>query len=71
VNQYARPRLVRPAGARGRDIGRALIDAAKRWGRAEGCSELASDTQPENELVVHLAVGFDDAGLVRCFHKSL
>jgi aminoglycoside 6'-N-acetyltransferase I len=60
-------------GARGRGIGRALIAAAERWGRSHNCTEFASDAQPGNEQSIraHHAVGFEDAGLVRCFRKQL
>lgn len=59
--------------ARGRGIGRALVAAAEEWARAEGCTELASDTEPDNEVSIaaHHALGFEDAGLVRCFRKDL
>jgi len=59
--------------ARGRGAGRALIAAAERWGREQGCTELASDADPGNHASVaaHGAVGFTDAGLVRCFRKRL
>jgi aminoglycoside 6'-N-acetyltransferase I len=61
------------AGARGRGIGRALIVAAEEWGRAQGCEELASDTEMANEAsaLAHRAVGFEDAGILRCFRKDL
>ena len=63
---------VEPA-ARGRRIGRALLEAAEEWGRAQGCAEFASDTQPENEIsrLAHRALGFEDVGMVRCFRKDL
>ena len=59
--------------ARGRGAGRALIYAAEDWGRAQGCQEMASDTQPDNaaSVAAHLALGFHDVGLVRCFRKPL
>lgn len=59
--------------ARGRGVGRALISAAEEWGRSQGCSELASDAQPENVVsaAAHRALGFEDVGLVRCFRKAL
>jgi aminoglycoside 6'-N-acetyltransferase I len=58
---------------RGRGIGRQLIEAAEEWARAQGCTEFASDTTIDNEASrqAHLACGFDDAGLVRCFIKKL
>jgi aminoglycoside 6'-N-acetyltransferase I len=59
--------------ARGRGIGRALIAAAEDWGRAQGCEEIASDTEIENEASAraHRALGFEDAGVLRCFRKDL
>ena len=59
--------------ARGRGVGRALVVAASEWALAQGCTELASDTQPDNEgsAAAHRALGFADVGLVRCFRKDL
>lgn len=59
--------------ARGLGVGRALLVAAQNWGREQGCTEMASDTQPDNEIscAAHRALGFTDVGLVRCFRKSL
>ena len=59
--------------ARGRGVGRALLEAAEEWARTEGCSEFASDAQADSEASVaaHLALGFSDAGLIRCFRKDL
>lgn len=58
---------------RGVGVGRALIRAAEDWARSQGCSEMASDADPQNQhsFDAHLACGFEDAGLVRCFRKSL
>ena len=58
---------------RGQGIGRSLLDASEGWAREKGCTEFASDTQVENQTSVraHLACGFEDAGTVRCFRKSL
>jgi aminoglycoside 6'-N-acetyltransferase I len=63
---------VEPA-CRRRGVGRALVAAFEDWARARGCRELASDTEHDNELScrAHLALGFEDAGLVRCFRRSL
>ena len=54
-------------------VGRALIAAAGEWGRTQGCTEFASDTDPENDVssAAHLATGFTEAGLGRCFRKNL
>lgn len=59
--------------ARRRGVGRALMAAAESWGRSRGCTELASDTAPEN-IISTAAIrgaGFTDAGTVRCFRKEL
>jgi aminoglycoside 6'-N-acetyltransferase I len=58
---------------RGRGVGRALVTAAEAWAREQGCSEFASDTRPENtgSIAAHLALGFEDAGALRCFRKTL
>jgi aminoglycoside 6'-N-acetyltransferase I len=60
-------------GARRRGVGRALVAAAEEWGRAQGCREFASDTQYDNSTsaAAHQALGFDDAGALRCFRKAL
>lgn len=54
-------------------VGTALLQAAEEWGREQGCTEFASDADPQNAVSInaHLALGFKDAGLVRCFRKSL
>ena len=62
--------------ARRRGVGGALITAAERWARAQGCSEFASDTDLGNEagVLAHRAVGFTEVsvvGVVRCFRKAL
>jgi aminoglycoside 6'-N-acetyltransferase I len=59
--------------ARGGGVGRALVAAAEEWGRSQGCRELASDAEADNELsaTAHRALGFSDGGLIRCFRKDL
>ncbi len=59
--------------ARRQGVGRALVAAAEQWARAQRCAEFASDTQPDNltSAAAHLALGFSDAGQVRCFRKDL
>lgn len=46
--------------ARTHGVARLLIDAVSEWAAAQGCSELASDTQPENTIsqAVHTRLGF-------------
>jgi aminoglycoside 6'-N-acetyltransferase I len=59
--------------ARRQGVGKALVAASEEWGRSQGCTEFASDTQPDNEISssAHRALGFTDLGLVRCFIKRL
>jgi len=64
--------FVAPA-ARRRGTGRALVRAAEEWSRSQGCAEFASDAEADNDesARAHLALGFEDVGLVRCFRKDL
>lgn len=63
---------VEPAMRR-RGVGRALLSAAEEWGRAQGCTELASDTELDNaaSAAAHLALGFAEVEQIRCFRKTL
>jgi len=69
---YVEAWYVAPAARRG-GVGRALIEAAEEWGRERGCEEIASDTEIANESSAraHAALGFEDAGVLRCFRKEL
>ncbi len=53
---------------RGQGIGQRLLEAAEDWARAQGCTEMASDTWIDNELSqrVHEALGFQVVD--RCVH---
>jgi aminoglycoside 6'-N-acetyltransferase I len=59
--------------ARRRGVGRLLVAAAEVWAREQGCAEFASDTEAANEAsaAAHRALGFTDAGLIRCFIKPI
>jgi aminoglycoside 6'-N-acetyltransferase I len=59
--------------ARRQGIGRALVSSAEEWGREQGCTEFGSDTQWDNmaSVAAHHALGFEDAGAIRCFRKAL
>lgn len=59
--------------ARRQGVGRALVEAAEDWARAQGCTEFASDTEADNErsAAAHRALGFTEAALIRCFRKDL
>lgn len=59
--------------ARRRGIGAALIRASEGWGRAQGCSEFASDALADNDVSAsaHKALGFVEVEVIRCFRKDL
>jgi aminoglycoside 6'-N-acetyltransferase I len=54
-------------------IGRSLVDIVVAWGRARGCSELASDALLENEAshAMHRALGFEETERVVFFQKPI
>lgn len=58
-------------GQRGRGIGRALVAAAEAWARAQGCTEMASDTNPSYPVspAAHAALGYQE--VERFFRKDL
>lgn len=58
---------------RRRRVGKALIEAAESWARAQGCTEFASDALLENEssAAAHRALGFEETAQIRCFRKEL
>jgi len=60
-------------GARRQGVGRALVAAAEAWGRAQGCTEFASDAVADNvaSAAAHRALGFEETVQIRCFKKSL
>lgn len=59
--------------ARRSGVGRALFAAGEAWARAQGCTEMASDTWLENEVsrVAHLALGYEETDRIICFRKEL
>lgn len=59
--------------ARRKGMGAALMAAAEAWARAGGYSELASDTQLENEAGKrgHARSGFEEVGRAVHYRKSL
>jgi aminoglycoside 6'-N-acetyltransferase I len=52
-------------------IGAALVAAAEQWARSQGCTEMASDTDPSYPFspAAHAALGY--AEVVRYFRKQL
>ena len=63
---------VEPA-ARGRGVGRSLIENVEAWSRARGFGELASDAEIENgaSLLAHQACGFEETERLIKFRKRL
>src|SRR5687767_6568832 len=61
------------ADLRRRGLGRALVDAAEQWARAQGSRELASDALTSNtgSLEAHRALGFDEVERVVALRKRL
>lgn len=59
--------------ARRRGVGRALVAGAEAWGRAQGCTEFASDALVDNEVSAkaHRALGFTETAQIRCFRKDI
>ena len=58
----------------GRGCGtRALVRAALDWAPAQGCTEFASDTTPDNEISqqAHEALGFQEVERVVCYRLAL
>ena len=61
------------AAHRLRGVAAALVVAVADWGRAQGCSEFASDALLDNEAshAFHAAIGFVEQERVVCFAKPL
>lgn len=59
--------------SRGKRVGKALMHAVQDWARAQGCSELGSDTELLNEAgaAAHRALGFTEVERIVCFRKAL
>ena len=59
--------------ARGKGIGRSLVEAVARWGKERGCTELASDAALENAAshAMHRALGFEETERVVFFRRRL
>lgn len=61
------------AAWRGRGVAAALVAAVEAWGRAQGCTELASDAELGNDgsIAMHRALGFEEGERIVCFRKDL
>jgi len=59
--------------ARGRGVGRRLMEAAELWARGQGFSEIASDTEVHNGASqrAHEACGFEEVERLIKFRKAL
>ncbi len=58
---------------RRRGVGKALVEAAEAWARAQGCTEFGSDALLDNatSAAAHKALGFEETVQIRCFRKQL
>jgi aminoglycoside 6'-N-acetyltransferase I len=58
---------------RRRGLGRRLVAAAEAWARAQGCTELASDTwlDATASQAAHAALGFEEVDRCVLFRKAL
>lgn len=58
---------------RGTGVGRALVEAVAEWGRAKGCTELASNALLDNTAshAFHLGLGFEETERVVFFRRML
>lgn len=54
-------------------LARMLLTACEGWAKSKGCQEFASDCEPGNtgSLQFHLRMGFQEAGRIICFRKTL
>lgn len=61
------------ADMRRRGVGRALIDAAERWARSKGYTEMASDALIDNHVShsSHKALGYEEVERLVMFRKPL
>ncbi|MEZ4658437.1 MAG: GNAT family N-acetyltransferase [Caldilineaceae bacterium] len=58
---------------RQKGVGRALVEAAEEWARAQGCTEMASDTMEDYPLspAAHAQLGYQEVGRDIYFRKEL
>lgn len=58
---------------RRRGLGRGLVEAAEKWARSRGCTEMASDAEIGNEksLVAHTRLGYQETSRLVHLRKEL
>ena len=58
---------------RQKGVGRALVEAAEEWARAQGCTEMASDTMEDYPLspAAHAQLGYEEVARDIYFRKEL
>lgn len=58
---------------RRKHVGRQLVETAEAWALEQACTELASDTELDNDVsaVAHMALGFEEVNRSINFRKSL
>ena len=61
------------ADLRQQGLGGELVKAAEQWASAQGCREMASDCELDNDVSLksHLALGYAETGRLIHFRKSL
>jgi len=54
-------------------VGRRLVQAAEDWARAQGCTEMASDSELANtpSHQAHARLGYQEVERIVCFRKAL
>lgn len=83
LRDYAEGCLTSPVGylegifvaeaSRASGVGRALVAVAEDWARRQGCTEMASDRELDNEPsgLFHHALGYREVERIVCFKKPL
>ncbi|HEX7829496.1 MAG TPA: GNAT family N-acetyltransferase [Thermoanaerobaculia bacterium] len=58
---------------RRRGHGASLVRVAEEWARSQGCREMASDTQLDNDrsFAAHRALGYEEVERIICFRRTL
>ena len=69
---YVEAWYIKPA-YQGKGYGKQLIQQAEQWAVAQGYSELASDTEIDNQqsIAIHKHLGFKETERIVCFLKRL